>query len=161
MKPFIAEKISAECWALFWEIKKVVEALPSRLIGPVFFVDTPIDTDFAEARFIPDCHIMNRALAPFFPVEVHDGIVSEIPPSGVLNIHYHSWLTMKGGDEKVIIDPWPLGSVSGPALFVQDCALHFGPECSMLHIRESKFQKYLEITTEAVRKIVDNEVLGC
>jgi hypothetical protein len=98
---------------------------------------------------------MTRALSKFLPVEVHDGFIVELRGEEPKR-HWHSWLTRRGGDGKVIIDPWPLGVVSGPALFIQDYCFHFGPDQapSSKYLEDQQFKRHLAITRYEIRKII-------
>jgi len=153
LKPKIADIVPPEDWELFKEVKQVIEALPSLLNSPAYLLGTWLPKNVASSHFIPDCHTVTRALAEFLPVEVHDGLLVEQRGEEAKR-HWHSWLTRKGGDGKVIIDPWPLGVVSGPALFIQDYAFHFGPEQVPPHVEHPQFKRHLAITRFEIRKIL-------
>lgn len=151
MRPHIAESVPEAVWVLLDEIRAVVQALPETLEVPAFILGVRISSDRATGTTIPNCHIIARALATILPVQVHDGVVTVGVVEGKSRICNHSWLTVEGQSPSFIIDPWPLGSVGGPTLFIQDYAYHFGPECSFLEHRSEEFTCHLEATIAAVR----------
>lgn len=155
MKPKIADDVPQADWDLFLQIREIIEALPRLLESPGFVFGVFLPKTQAITHFIPDCHTMTRALAKFLPVEVHDGLIVEQRGEDVKR-HWHSWLTRKDGDGKIIIDPWPLGVVSGPALFIQDYAFHFGPDQapSAQYLGHQQFKRHLAITRFEIRKIL-------
>jgi hypothetical protein len=125
MKPHIASEVPESIWGLFETIKHVIECLPKKIETDAYLFGLKIPRDVAVGNIIPSCHHINRALAEHFPVIVHDGGVLHINRAGE-QIHLdHSWLTIAGQDQRWIIDPWPLGVVSGPALFMQGYAFDF------------------------------------
>jgi hypothetical protein len=155
MKPHKAEEVSPEDWALFRQMRFVVENLPEKLVGPAFILGVEMSLDVAESVFIPNCHAITRALAAFFPVVVHDGSITERRFYQNDVDHEHSWLTRIGGDERVIFDPWPLGSLSGPMLTIQGYCFHYGNERSYLDHRDSaEFCSRVKTTTQSVRDML-------
>ena len=157
MKPKIAETVLREDWELYEHIRTIITALPEELTTHAFIFGLRMPRSMAESHLIPDCHTFARALSRFLPVDVHSGIITEIRPDGQERRHEHSWLTRKGSDGKVIIDPWPLGSVSGPALFVQAYGFHFANECDFLYHQTRKFKWGVAALRFAIRKVLKKE----
>lgn len=152
MKPKIAEMAPAYAWELLGQVRQLVDALPELIEVPAYVMGVRVSADIATAHTIPNCHIMARAIATLFPVDVHDGKVSVMAADGKRRILDHSWLTLQGYDPAIILDPWPLGSIGGPTLFIQDYAYHFGPECSYLEHRGEEFCSHLEAVTKVVQQ---------
>lgn len=161
MKPKIADEVPQEDWELFDQIKEIIGALPELLTSPAYILGNWVPKDIAMSSFIPDCHTITRALAYFLPVDVHDGLIVEQRGEEVKR-HWHSWLTRKSSDGKVIIDPWPLGVVSGPALFIQDYCFHFGPDQTppKKYLNHPVFKRHLAITRFEIRKILRSKQQG-
>ena len=153
MKPKIAERIPARAWELLGKTRQIIHALPATIERPAFILGIKVDIDVAISRAIPNCHEVARALAVFLPVEVHDGFVSTFDTNDIVRHHEHSWLTIMDEDPRIILDPWPLGVVSGPALFIQDYGQHFGPEYCFLNHRTEKFNSGVEALTDAIRVV--------
>jgi hypothetical protein len=154
MKPKIADEVPAEAWELLGKIRQIIDALPASIETPAYVVGVRVSPDVAISHIIPNCHVIARALANFFPVDVHDGTVSVLGEDGRERRLNHSWLTLRDHDGLVIIDPWPLGVVSGPALFFQNYAYHFGPECSFLEHSGEKFESEVKATIEAMQMVI-------
>ena len=153
MKPKVAEIVPSEAWELLDQIRQVIDALPVTLEAPSFILGVRVGAEVATSNLIPNCHEIARGIAELFPVDVHDGYVKTLDPSGKERHHEHSWLTLKDGDPRIIIDPWPLGSVGGPTIFIQDYAFYFGPECSFLIHRSERFLVHTDVVIEAMRTI--------
>ncbi len=125
MKPHIASEVPEAIWELFETIKYVIGSLPPKIEADAYLCGVKLPREIAVRDVIPSCHHINRALAEHFSVIVHDGGVLHINKAGE-HIHLdHSWLTVAEQDQRWIIDPWPLGVVSGPALFMQGYAFDF------------------------------------
>jgi hypothetical protein len=159
IRPKIADTVPQEDWQLFEQIRWIISELPEILETNAYLFGIRLSRAEATFKTIPNCHVFTRALAKFLPVDVHDGFVVE-HRGGKAHKHDHSWLTRKGGDGRIIIDPWPLGVVSGPALFIQDYAFHFGPECSFLHTRTPEFVRDVAALRLAIRKVVGGPILA-
>ncbi len=155
MRPKIADDVPQEDWDILVKIRAIIEGLPQTLVTQGFLFGMPLPRDMAESRVIPSCHVFTRALAKFLPVEVHDGMIIEIKADGKEHGHEHSWLTRKGSDGKIIIDPWPLGVVSGPALFIQDYGFHFGNECCFLGHLSKQFTFQVAALRLEIRKVME------
>lgn len=153
MKPHRAAEVSLEDWKLFEEIKTVIEAMPEELTGSAFLFGAKVSRRLAETTFIPNCHMMTRALSRNFPVDVHDGAIIEMRNDCKYS-HEHSWLTRRGGSGDVIIDPWPLGSLSGPMLTIQGYCFWYGNECSYLEHRSLEFQSRVATTARIIRNLL-------
>src|SRR5581483_8893526 len=97
--------------------------------------------------------MLTHALAKFLPVKVHDGHIVEFRDEKPRWLG-HSWLTRKGGDPQVIIDPAPLGSLSGPALVIQDIGFHYSWECSFLEHRGKIFKTHVASLAREIKKIL-------
>ena len=93
MTPYVRQLISESDYQIFLGIRQVVEKLP----------DLTLD-DGNEGDEI-SCHMLVRALKPFFPVNVCDGFF--------YGYYQHSWLETKGGH---VIDIYPVGILGGPIL---------------------------------------------
>lgn len=155
MKPKIADEIPEEVWGLLGRVRKIIADLPATIEAPTFITGVRVGTDIAISHIIPDCHTIARALAAFLPVNLHDGVVLVKGADGETRELRHSWFTIRNHDPRIILDPWPLGVVSGPALFIQDYAYHFGPECSFLEHREERFLCHVDAVTQVVRSIIE------
>jgi hypothetical protein len=81
---------------------------------PAFLGWVRLPTELATMSTIPNCHAITRALANYFPVQVISGNMLEWRDEATI-AHQHSWLVPNENDG-FIIDVWPLGCVSGPAL---------------------------------------------
>lgn len=101
MRHYARKLVAPKELVLFEKIKKVVQEMPEAELG--------VDED--GKKILLSCHMIARALAKFFPVEVKDGHV-QYP--GLLACE-HSWLLTKKGH---IIDPYPVGLLGGPILIV-------------------------------------------
>lgn len=149
--------IKDETLRLFDEIKNVVLALPDRIAeeGPVFLMGIRFSEGELEAEFTPSCHEITRALAEFFPVNVHDGFVAEQLDDGRERCWQHSWLT-PFEDDDTIIDPIPVGVVSGPILATRKHGFcHYRRECSFLFIRGEEFEARLADTVRAMKAVLN------
>ncbi len=99
--------------------------------------------------------MITRALAAFFPVEVHDGSIIEYRFFGNFIEYEHSWLTRKEGSGAVIFDPWPLGSLSGPLLTIQGHCCEYGNERSFLDHRYAReFQSQVNAVIRAIGEVL-------
>ena len=154
IRPKIAETVPEEDWKIFVKVQAIIEGLPDELQMTAYFSGVRLPRDVAVRHLIPNCHVFTWALAKFLPVDVHDGHIHELRAGGEEKRHHHSWLTRQGGDGKVIIDPWPLGTVSGPALFIQDYCFHFGNECSYLEHRSEDFLRQVAALRLEIRKVI-------
>lgn len=139
MRPKTAESVPKEAWELLATIRGIIEALPEEIEFPAYILGVRMESEAAVARGKPNCHMIAHALATVLPVDLHDGYVQVMGPDGRIRQLEHSWLTLKDSDKSVIIDPWPLGVATGPAIFIQDYAYHFGPECSFLQHKSEEF----------------------
>lgn len=155
MKPMIAELVPAEAWQMLDQVRAVVAALPDSIETPAFIMGMRLSLDVAVSNIVPSCHHVTRALAQFFPLIVHDGIVKAARGDQMLEFE-HSWVTIKGIDQNIILDPWPLGVVSGPALFLQDYAYRFGPECCPIFLGTEEFESQVDSLTVAVQDVIDD-----
>ena len=144
MRPKTAESVPESAWKMLSTIRSILEALPEEIEFQTYLLGVPVNSKTAFTHGKPNCHAIARALAIFLPVDVHDGCVQVIGPDGRIRQLEHSWLTLKDSDQSVIIDPWPLGVATGPAIFIQDYAYHFGPECSFLQHRTAEFQSQVD-----------------
>lgn len=153
MRPKIADTVPQEDWELFAKVAAAIEGLPKHISAPTYLFGLRLSREVARSKLIPNCHVVTRALAKFLDVDVHDGYVVERQWDGTFKYHEHSWLTRKGTDGKIVIDPWPLGVVTGPAIFIQDYAFHFGHECSFLAHRTREFASEVAATRLALRKV--------
>lgn len=156
MRPKIAETVPAEAWELLGKIRQIIDALPELIEVPAFIMGVRVSSDVAISKTIPNCHVLVRAIASVLSLSVHDGQVCVIGAAKEIRQHAHSWLTLPGHDSSIILDPWPLGVVSGPALFIQDYAYHFGPECGYLEHRDEEFLTHVDEVTKLVRKIAED-----
>jgi hypothetical protein len=150
LKPKIAEYVPRQAWELLDLVRQTIDALPELIETPAFIMGVRLGPDIAISKMIPNCHVVARAFASFLPVEVQDGTVSVMGPDGETRVHKHSWLTLKGCDPLIILDPWPLGVVSGPALFLQDYAYHFSPEPPFPENQGEEFESQVEAVTNAM-----------
>lgn len=139
MRPKTAESVPIEAWEMLATIRSIIEALPEEIEFPAYILGVRMRSEAAVARGKPNCHMIAHALATLLPVDLHDGYVQVMGPDGRIRQLEHSWLTLKDSDQSVIIDPWPLGVATGPAIFIQDYAYHFGPECSFLQHKSEEF----------------------
>src|SRR3989344_1025097 len=149
MRPKIADDVPLEAWTLFEEVRRIITALPPLLEGEVFLFGIKIDKETAVKNYIPNCHVVTEALGKFLPLDPHHGLINTWYRDGKLRKLQHAWLTLRGLDEWIVIDPWPLGVVSGPALFIQDYSFHFGQKFSLLKTPE--FESDLETVVKAIR----------
>lgn len=150
MRPKTAESVPQEAWEMLATIRGVIEALPEEIEFPTYFFGIAVNSEVAVTRGKPNCHMIAHALATLLPVDLHDGYVQVMGPDGRIRRLSHSWLTLKGSDQSVIIDPWPLGVATGPAIFIQDYAYHFGPECSFLAHRGEEFRSQVDAIIEHI-----------
>lgn len=144
MRPKTAESVPEAAWEILESIRSILETLPEEIEFTTYIFGVPMNSELAVTRGKPNCHAIARAVATFLPVSVHDGYVQVMGPDGRIRQLEHSWLTLKDSDQLVIIDPWPLGVATGPAIFIQDYAYHFGPECSFLQHRTAEFQSQVD-----------------
>ncbi len=144
MRPKTAESVPEEVWEMLATIRGIIEALPEEVEFPAYLFGVAVDPNVAVTRGKPNCHMIAHALATLLPVDLHDGYVQVLGPDGRIRRLEHSWLTLTGSGQSVIIDPWPLGAATGPAIFIQDHAYHFGPECSFLRHRTEQFQSEVD-----------------
>lgn len=159
MRSKIAEQVPSEDWVLLAQISSILDGLPETIPCSAYIYGTRLGREIAESAIIPNCHVITRALAYFLPVIVHDGTVSEyVLEEGRVCQHRHSWLTRKGGNESIIIDPWPLGSVSGPAIFIQNYAFRFQEGLFRFPpIRIPEFRSEVAATRLAIRKVMQRQ----
>lgn len=139
MRPKTAESVPEEAWEMLATIRGIIEALPEEIEFQAYMFGVRMESEVAVARGKPNCHMIAHALATLLPVDLHDGYVQVMGPDGRIRQLEHSWLTLKDSNKSVIIDPWPLGAATGPAIFIQDYAYHFGPECSFLQHKSEEF----------------------
>jgi hypothetical protein len=144
MRPKTAESVPEEAWKVLATIRSILETLPEEIEFQTYILGVRIDSEMAITRGKPNCHAIARAVAIFLPVDIHDGYVQVLGSDGRIRQLEHSWLTLKDSDRSVIIDSWPLGVATGPAIFIQDYAYHFGPECSFLQHRTAEFQSQVD-----------------
>ncbi|MBU0546712.1 hypothetical protein KJ735_00830 [Patescibacteria group bacterium] len=94
MKPYACSVVPREDLFLFSQIEKIIQEMP--------------DIDFGKNKkreeIFLSCHMIVRALARLFPLEIKDGFFGS---------NTHSWLITKNG---LIIDPYPVAVVGGPIL---------------------------------------------
>lgn len=154
MKPKFFDEVPPETFDLFTRIRSAILALPREISAPAFICGIRLDKRFGSSQKIPNCHIVARAVGALCPVDVHDGYVFGRNYDGRDARFNHSWLTHSGYDPRIIIDPWPLGTVSGPALFVQGWGPHFGPESPFLEQPSEEFQVDVEAVTQALRLVM-------
>lgn len=155
MRPKVAEQVPEKTWQVFAEIRAVLEALPEMIEFPTFIMGIRVNPDLAVSRGIPSCHVVAHAFARFFPVNVHDGYVMVMGPDEKVRKLEHSWLTLHDSNPSIIIDPWPLGTATGPAIFIQDYAYHFGPECSFLSHKGEEFETQVEALSASIARIME------
>lgn len=153
MRPHAARQVPEKAWEVFVRIEQILEALPEKIEFPAFMFGVRLDSDVAVSTGIPNCHVIAHALARFLPVDAHDGFVLVTGPNGKGRRLEHSWLTLRDSDASVIIDPWPLGVATGPAIFIQDYAYHFGPECSFLAHKGEKFTVEIDALAAAIEAV--------
>jgi hypothetical protein len=92
MTPYVKKFVSEDDLGIFLNIRGVVEKLPDIHIG--------------DGRYdAVSCHMLVRAIEPFFPVSVCDGCFCER--------YEHSWLLTASGH---IIDVYPVAILGGPIL---------------------------------------------
>lgn len=157
MRPHFAITVPEHVFEKFRIIREIIENIPPTLDFPVFIGDEKVHSKIMTSNGIPNCHVWTRAFALFFGdyFEVHSGHVVEgryqTDGRSRSNGHEHSWLTIKGYDPAIVVDVWPLGSVSGPAIFYQTSGLEFKHECCFLQeFRTKKFEVWVERTRKAV-----------
>ena len=97
-----------------------------------------------------------RALAEFFPVEVHDGVVLEARLDGTVGLRTHSWLTPKNDGAGILIDPVPLGVLSGPVLVLRGNGYMHRRECSFPEHRGEEFLARVANTTQAMKATLES-----
>jgi hypothetical protein len=156
MRPKIAECVMPEDWKLLEQLRNIIGKLPENIVCSAFILETRVRRNIAEGRTIPNCHVIVRALAYFLPVIVHDGFVAEYAVEEKRGVaHHHSWLTRKGGSSSIIFDPWPLGVVSGPVLFIQGYGLRFNESPLEVHPRHKvEFTAHIAATRLAIRNVL-------
>ncbi len=160
MKPKIADTVPAEMWEVLETVRWVIDSLPDLIEVPAFILGQRMKSEVATSQIIPDCHVISHALARFLPVTVHDGTVSVMgTKKDEVRLLSHSWLTLQGVDDSFILDPWPLGSVGGPSVFIQDYAYHFGPECCFLQHRSEEHLAYVDAVASEIGLILNNSGL--
>lgn len=147
MTPYVKGLISGEDLKTFLKIKEVVEKLPD--LKPESQENDPEYDDE-----IISCHMLVRALKPFFPVKVCDGYFC--------GGYQHSWLITASGHT---IDVYPVATLGGPILIE-------GSFCSparKLYRRNNKryngrfskpkFRSGVELLRNEIRKILSNSEL--
>lgn len=139
MRPKPAESVPEEAWRILESIRGILESIPEEIEFTTYLLGVAVKSESVVTRGKPNCHVIARAIASLLPVDLHDGFVQVVGPDGRIRMLDHSWLTLKDSDGQVIIDPWPLGVATGPAIFIQDYAYHFGPECSFLAHKTEAF----------------------
>jgi len=155
MRPKIAEMVPQEDWEILTKICAIREGLPDEMVTGGFILGMRMPRSIVKSTWIPSCHMFTHALAKFLPVHVHDGRLTEVRHDGKEHRHEHSWLTRKGSDGRIIIDPWPLGTVTGPAIFIQDYGFHFGNECCILEHRSKEFMFHVAALRLEIRKVME------
>ncbi len=165
MKPREARVVPERVWEIFNGIKALIEAMPDEIEMPAYMGNYQLSSDTAKCSGTPNCHMIVRALAEFFPVKVHDGYIVErvplgLPESGCAgNNHYHhSWLTVIDEDATFIIDPWPLGVVTGPALFIRRKAFRFDDEHPFPELEEESFIGRTKAVITAMQAILNRSI---
>ena len=157
MRPHIANQVPESIWELFKTVKNVIERLPPKIETDAYLFGLKIPRDVAIGEVIPSCHQITRALAEHFPVIVHDDGVLHINKAGEQCHLDHSWLTVVRQDQKWIIDPWPLGVLSGPALFVQEYAFNFQEVDTSSSRLPNSFIVVVEAVSLLIEKILEND----
>lgn len=156
MRPKVSEKVPEGAWEVLTQVRNILESLPEEIEFPAFICGVRVGPEIAVSRGIPSCHVFAHALARFFPVNVHDGFVLVMGPDDRGRRLEHSWLTLRNSCSSVIIDPWPLGVATGPAIFIQDYAYHFGPECSFLAHKGEQFESEVEMLVALIAKVIES-----
>ncbi|MES2749004.1 MAG: hypothetical protein V4606_01255 [Patescibacteria group bacterium] len=157
MRPHIANEVPESIWELFKTVRNIIERLPPKIETDAYLFGLKIPRDIAVGEVVPSCHQITRALAEHFPVIVHDGGVLHINKTGEQCHLDHSWLTVSGQDPKWIIDPWPLGVVSGPALFMQGYAFDFQEVDTSSSRLPNSFIGVVEAISLLIEKILEND----
>lgn len=155
MRPKIAETVPERVWTLYGEVERIVAHLPPELEFDAVILGVRMSRDLATARGIPNCHLIARALSAVLPVIPVDGAVIVITGEGEVRALEHTWLIVRGEDPRFIIDPWPLGVVSGPALFVNGYGHHFIPgplDPEAVSTKTSEYEALLAAVREAHAK---------
>ncbi len=115
MKLRAAFDVPQEDQILLKQIRQVVEDLD----------DVPVFNDEGHKIFI-SCHMLARAFAKFFPVQLRDGwYINKFYP--------HSWLVTKNSH---IIDPYPWEMLGGPILLINHPYAH----SNNLYIPDEKYR---------------------
>ncbi len=95
MTPYATRFISEDDLALFSRIKKAVEQMN----------DPDLGVDEQGVKILLSCHVLARAVARIFPVQVRDGYFADS--------YEHSWLETKSGH---LIDLYPVATIGGPVM---------------------------------------------
>lgn len=96
MTPYVQRYISQDDLTLFAQIRRTIEQMVDPELG--------LDED-GKSTILP-CHILARAVARVFPVQVRDGYFA--------GNYDHSWVETSGGH---LIDIYPVAVVGGPIMF--------------------------------------------
>jgi len=148
--------VPEKAWEVLAQIETLLKALPEEIEFPAFIGGIRVGLEIAVTRGIPNCHVIAHALSRFLPVDVHDGFVLVTGSGGKGRRLEHSWFTLHDSNPSIIIDPWPLGVATGPAIFIQDYAYHFGPKCSFLAHKSEEFKSDVETLVAALAAIQEN-----
>lgn len=100
MKPHACSRVSIEDQIMFFQIREVVNEMPE--------VDLGLDSE--GQKKLVSCHMLARAIANFFLVEVHDGYFFKAG-------YAHSWISARS----ILIDVYPIAVIGGPFLVDKSC----------------------------------------
>jgi hypothetical protein len=155
LRSVFARNLTDADWQLFNAIHTILEALPQEIETDAFVLGIRLPRNQAVSHGVPNCHEMVRGLAPFLPVEIHDGYVAQSRDGKEVK-YEHSWLTRIDGNPQIVFDPWPLGVVSGPAVFYQNQhSLHF-QECEAVVKDTELLRCNIASLQQAIQAVVTN-----
>ncbi len=133
MTPYIATKIPTEYFQLWRRLDHVIARLP----------DLDLGRDQQGEPIVLSCHMLARALGRTFKLKVVDGEFGRG--------FSHSWLMT--GDQRWVIDPYPVGTMGGP-LIVDATGAHMPG--SALYRKRRKICKVLAFSSPEFRRSVNS-----